>query len=90
MTFAVIGWRLEEEGPETVPQGSPGEAWSEGEACVRVQPVAGEAEGAWAHGEGWVMMEGGQGGPRGLRAEPETEVSEEKEAFEDAVQLQTG
>lgn len=33
------------------------------------------------------MKEGGQGGPR---SEPETEVSEEKEAFEDAVQLLTG
>lgn len=87
MAFAVIGWRLEGEGPETVPQGSPGGAWSEGEACVRVQPVAGVAGGAWAHGEGWVMREGGQ---EGLRAEPETEVSEEKEAFEDAVQLLTG
>lgn len=87
MAFAVIGWRLKGVGPETVPQGSPGGAWSEGVACVRVRPVAGEALRAWAHGEGWVRREGGQGGPR---AEPETEVSEVKEAFEDAMQLLTG
>lgn len=85
--FAVIGWRLEEEGPETVPQGSPGGAWSEGEACVTVQPAVGEAGWAWAHGAGLVMRKRGQ---EGLRAEPETEVNEEKEAFEDAVQLLTG
>lgn len=85
--FAVIGWRLEREGPETAPQGSPGGVWREGEACVRVLPAMGEARAAWVHGEGWVMKEGGQGGPR---AEPETEVSEEKEAVEDAVQLLIG
>lgn len=84
VAFAVIGWKLEEEGPETVPQGSPGGAWSEGEACVTVQPAVGEAGWAWAHGEGLVMRKGGLGA---LRVEPETEVSEEKEAFEDAVLL---
>lgn len=82
--FAVIGWRLEGEGPETVPRGSPAGAWGEDEACVRVQPAAGEAGGAWVHGAGWVMREGG------LRAEPETAVSEEKEVSEDAVQPLSG
>lgn len=43
VAFAVIGWRLKGVGPETVPQGSPGGAWSEGEAYVRVHPGAGEA-----------------------------------------------
>lgn len=40
---AAIGQRWEEEAPETEPQGSPGGAWSEGEACVRVRPAGGEA-----------------------------------------------
>lgn len=86
-TSAVIGQRPGGAGPESDPQGSPEEARSEGEACVRGRAAADEALEAWARDVSWVMTEvalGGQG------AEPESEVSAEKEAFEGAETLLTG
>lgn len=66
---AVIGQRPEGAGPEMDPRGIPEGSWSEGEACVRGRAAAGEAWGAWARGEGWVMTEVGL---RVRGAEPES------------------
>lgn len=59
---AVIGQGLAGVGPETDPQGSPGGAWSEGEACVRGRAAVDVAWEAWAHDVSWVMTEVGLGG----------------------------
>lgn len=59
---AVIGQRLAGVGPETDSQGSPGGAWSEGEACVRGQAEVDVAWEAWARDASWVMIEVGLGG----------------------------
>lgn len=58
VTSAVIGQGLAGVGPETDPQGSPEEAWSEGEACVRGQAAVDVAWEAWARDASWVLTEG--------------------------------
>lgn len=84
---AGTGWGLREVEPERGPQGIPEGSWSEGEADVGGQAVMGVALEAGAHDVGWVETEVGLWG---LKMEPESEVSEEKAAFEGEAMLQTG
>lgn len=83
----VIGQGLEEEGPETDPQGSPAGGWSEGEACVKVQAAVDVVREAWVHDVGLVKM---MVGLEGQGAEPEPRVNVEMEAFEGGGLLLTG
>lgn len=87
MASAATGQRLTMTGPETALQGSPEEAWSEGEACVRGQPAVDVAWEALGHDAGWVMTGAGLGG---REVEPESWVNEERGAFEDGGTLLTG
>lgn len=84
---AVIGQRLAVVGPETDPQGSPEGAWSEDEACVRGRAAVDEAWEAWARDASWVMTEVGLEDQEEV---PESEVNEEREAFEGGGLLLTG
>lgn len=84
---AVTGWRLGEVEPERGPQGIPEGSWSEGEANVGGQAAMDVALEAGAHDVGWVKTEVGLWG---LKVEPESEVNEEKAAFEGEAMLQTG
>lgn len=87
MASAVIGQRLAVVGPETDPQGSPEGEGSEDEACVRGRAAVDVAWEAWAHDASWVMIEVGL---EDQEVVPESEVNEEREAFEGGGLLLTG